>query len=294
MTIRRTLLIVNPAARRAVAAHGAAIRAFLAAGVHCDVRETTGPGDAGELARVHAGDYDAVFTVGGDGTAIEVIGALAETGPPVGVLPGGTGNLLARSLGIPLRISSAVPALLRGGVTRIDLGRLADGRHFVIGAGVGVDTEMIVGASMAMKKRLGVLAYFVSGIRAGLRLDRFRYRITADGTVHEGEAISVLVANLGTVLGGLVTIGRQIRTDDGVLHVCIFSPRHVFDAVRTFGRMLSGDTTGDRSVTYIGARTLRLETEPKRRAQSDGELLGETPLDIVVRPAAGILLTPAR
>lgn len=294
MTIRRALLIVNPAARSAAAARAGAIRAFAAANVSCDIHLTEGPGHARELARAQADGYDAVFTLGGDGTAVEVISALADSGPPVGVLPGGTGNVLARSLKIPLRINDAVPALLGGGLTRIDLGRLADGRHFVIGVGVGVDAEMIAGASSAMKRRLGFLAYFVSGIAAGLRLDRFRYRITADGALHEGEAVSVLVANLGNVLGGLITLGKQIREDDGLLHACVFSPRSVLDAFRVFGRMLSGDVSGDPSVTYIAAKQLRLDTVPARRAQADGELLGETPLEIIVQARAAQLLTPAR
>lgn len=287
-------MIVNPAARSAAGARDGAVRAFAAAGVACDVRETERPGHAGELARARAAGYDAVFTLGGDGTAVEVISALANAGPPVGVLPGGTGNVLARSLKIPLRVSQAVPALLAGRETRIDLGLLGDGRHFVIGVGVGVDADMVAGASSAMKRRYGSLAYFISGISAGVRLNRFRYRITADGAEHEGEAVSVLVANLGSVLGGLITLGRQIREDDGVLDVCVFAPRNLVDGFRVFARMLAGDVSGDRCVTYIPGRKLRIETVPPRRAESDGDLLGETPLEISVLPRAARLLTPAR
>ncbi|HEX7938404.1 MAG TPA: diacylglycerol kinase family protein [Gemmatimonadaceae bacterium] len=290
--MRRALMIVNPAARRAAGARDEAIKAFAAASVTCDVRLTERPGHAAELARTNAASYDAVFTLGGDGTAVEVISALSATGPAVGVLPGGTGNVIARSLKIPLSVARAVPALLSGAETRMDLGRLGDGRHFVIGVGVGVDADMIAGASYAMKQRLGFLAYFMSGIGAGIKLNRFRYRITADGAVHEGEAVSVLVANLGSILGGLITLGRQIREDDGVFHICVFSPRNVLDAFRVFGRMLAGDVSGDRSVTYILGRNFRLETVPSRRAQADGELLGETPLDITVQPGAARLLAP--
>ena len=287
-------MIVNPAARSAARARDEAVRAFAVVGVPCDVRDTERPGHAGELARALAAGYDAVFTLGGDGTAVEVIGALAHAGPPVGVLPGGTGNVLARALKIPLRVFDAVPALLNGRETRIDIGRLGDGRHFIIGVGVGVDADMIAGASAAMKRRFGFLAYFISGISAGIKLNRFRYRITADGTVHEGEALSVLVANLGSILGGLVTLGRQIREDDGILHVCVFSPRNLPDAFRVFGRMLAGDVSGDRSVSYIAGRVIQLETIPSRHAQADGELVGETPINIVVQPGAARLLTPAR
>jgi diacylglycerol kinase (ATP) len=293
-SIKRVLLIVNPAARSAAARGNEALRAFVAAGVQCDMRVTEHPGHAGELSSTHASDYDAVFTLGGDGTAVEVLGALAGGGPPVGILPGGTGNVIARALKTPMSISRAVPALLAGRESRLDMGLLGNGRHFVIGVGVGVDAEMIAGASKGMKKRLGPLAYFVSGANAALRLERFRYRITADGVVHEGETISALVANLGSVLGGLLTLGKHISADDGVLHVVVFKPSGLVDAFRVFFRMLAGTLTEDRSITYIAAKQLRIETMPPRRAEFDGETLEPGPLDITVKPGAARLLSPRR
>jgi diacylglycerol kinase (ATP) len=288
----RALLIVNPAARRATQETREAVLAFAAAGAHCDVMETTAPGDAGTLARTHGVAYDMVFALGGDGTGVEVIGALSNGGPPVGVLPGGTGNLLARALGIPLSVKAAVSALLKGREARFDLGRLPDGRCFAIGLGVGVDESMIAHASKELKKRIGFLAYFWSGTLAGLKVERIAYRLTSDGVVREGHAVSVLVANLGTVLGGLITLGKDIRPDDGVLHTVIFAPNNLLDAFRIFGRMLVGGIENDPCIHYVAGRNIRLETTPPRRAQADGELLGNTPIDITVMPGAARLLIP--
>jgi diacylglycerol kinase (ATP) len=290
--IRRALLIANPAARIAAGASAEAVGAFQLAGVHCDSRLTDRPGHAAELARTHAAEYDAVFTLGGDGTAVEVIGALADKGPPVGILPGGTGNLLARALRIPLQISDAVAALVNGHETRRDLGRLGDGRHFAIGVGVGVDADMIAGASHEMKQRLGWFAYMISGVSAGLQLKQFRYRVIVDGVPHEGEATSVLIANFGSLLGGVVRLGKHVRDDDGILDVCIFQPRSAFAATRAFARMLVGDVALDPAVKYFAGKQIRIETTPPRRGQSDGELLGLSPLDITVRPGAARLLVP--
>src|SRR4051812_45287795 len=102
---RRALLIVNPGARRAAHKSEEARKALLAEGLTVQVLFTNAPGHATDLAREHAPDVDIVFTLGGDGTAMEVITALAEHGPAVAVLPGGTGNILARSLGVPLRVN---------------------------------------------------------------------------------------------------------------------------------------------------------------------------------------------
>lgn len=290
--VRRALLIVNPAARRARRKSEEAQRALTAEGFHVELVFTKAPGHATELARAHATEVDYVFTLGGDGTAMEAITALADGGPPVGVLPAGTANVLVRSLGIPLRVRRAVRALVRGEEIRLDLGRLQDGRHFAIGLGVGLDEAMIAGASPLMKKRIGFLAYFWSAFKAGLRLESFDMRLTVDGTVYERRASSVLIANLGSVLGGLIRFGDGILHDDGVLHACVYSPKNLWDALRIFTRMLRGTVHCDPCAFFVSGKRFRLETEPRRRAQADGELLEMTPLEIVTRPQAARLMIP--
>jgi diacylglycerol kinase (ATP) len=271
-----------------------ATRAFAHQNVHCDVLTTDAPGHATALAREHASRYDFVFTLGGDGTAMEVITALAEVGPPIGVLPGGTGNVLVRALGIPLHVAKAVHALLNGQEAKIDLGRLQDGRHFAIGLGVGFDATMIAGASPLMKKRAGVFAYLWSAARAALRLESFQVRLTVDGAVHERRAAFVLIANLGSIslLGRVIRFGDGILHDDGVLHACIFSPSGFWSAVRIFVSILRGRVQDDPSTFYVSGREFRLETVPPRQAQADGELLEMTPIEITVRPHAARLLIP--
>jgi diacylglycerol kinase (ATP) len=292
LAIRRALLIVNPGARRAGRASRHAVQELARRAVSCEVIVTAAPGHATELARQHSARADAVFTLGGDGTAMEVITALADRGPPVGILPGGTGNVLVRSLGIPLRVTDAVHALLDGHEVRLDLGRLPDGRHFAIGLGVGLDEAMIAGASRFMKRHTGVFAYVWSALQAGFRLERFRVRLTVDGVVHERQASSVLIANLGSVLGGLIKFGDSVLHDDGLLQACIYSPENLRDVVRVFSKMLNGTSHLDRCTFCVSGRQFRLETDPPRRAQADGELLEMTPIDITVRPLAGRVLVP--
>jgi YegS/Rv2252/BmrU family lipid kinase len=287
-------LIVNPGARAAVRAQYHAIRAFAHQNVHCDVLTTRAPGHATEIAREHASRYDFVFTLGGDGTAMEVMTALAETGPPIGILPAGTGNVLVRALGIPLHVANAVHALLNGREARIDLGRFQDGRHFAIGLGVGLDATMIAGTSPLMKKRLGVAAYVWSAAKAAIRLQHFQVKLTVDGTVYERRAAFVLIANLGAVpLFGLpIRFGDGILHDDGMLHACVFSPTSFRGAVRIFVRLLLGNVQKDPATFYVPGREFRLETVPPRQAQADGELLTTTPIDITVRPRAAWVLIP--
>lgn len=296
--IRRAVVIANPASRKGKALAERAKRSFARREIACDLVFTERPGHAAELALHHAPHYDAIFALGGDGTVMEVAGALAGTQSKVGVLAGGTGNLLARALGIPLSIDRAVAALTDGDEALIDLGRFANGRRFAIAAGVGIDASMVAETPSWLKRRLGVLAYTIMGSRAALRAvlrrDFFQVRLTIDGEAHERRAAAVMVANFGAVLGKRITLGPEIRTDDGLLDGCIFSPNNVRDALRIIWRMLRGDFASDPCMLYVRGHRLTVETTPPLPWQADGEMMGTTPFDVVVEPLAARLLVPRR
>jgi diacylglycerol kinase (ATP) len=292
--IERVLLIVNPASRRATRIRQRAEKAFAKAGVECDVRPTEAPGHATTIARNEAHKYSAVFTLGGDGTVMEVLSALAHQGTPVGVLAGGTANVVARTLGIPLNPARAIPVLLAGDQAQLDLGRLGDGRRFAIGVGVGLDATMIAEAPARLKKRFGFMAYVVGGYKAVLRNQKFALRLTVDGHVYERPASAVLIANFGAVLNNLIAFGNGILHDDGLLTACVFSPENLWDALRILWRMIRKDFGDDPCLFYKSGREFRIETFPEMPSQADGELLDVTPLSASVDPLAGTLLIPKR
>jgi diacylglycerol kinase (ATP) len=292
--IDRVLLIVNPGSRRGRRIQRKALTAFADAGVGCDVMLTEAPGHATVIARTHAHKYDAVFTLGGDGTVMEVLSALAHQGPPVGVLAGGTGNVVARTLRIPLNPARAVPLLLAGDEATMDLGRLDDGRRFAIGVGVGLDATMIFEAPARLKKRFGFMAYVIGGYKAVLTNRKFDLRLSVDGVVYERKASAVLVANLGAVLNDLVSFGEGIVHDDGLLNACVFSPNTFRDSLRILWRMMRKDFGDDPCLFYRSGREFRIETNPPMRAQADGELLSETPFGASVDPLAARLLIPKK
>ncbi|HTI65608.1 MAG TPA: diacylglycerol kinase family protein [Gemmatimonadaceae bacterium] len=302
--IKRAIVIANPASRRGRRLARHAMEALASRSVDCTLVLTERPGHAAELATRHAPEYDALFVLGGDGTVMEVASALAEQriDARVGVLAGGTGNLVARALGIPLSIAKAVPALIDGDELVIDLGRLTGGavpaRRFAIAAGVGIDAAMIAETPGWLKRRLGVLAYTIMGSRAALRAvfrrEFFHTRVTVDGAVHERRAAAVMIANFGAVLGDRITLGPGILTDDGLLDACIFSPGTVRDAVRIIWRMLRRDFGSDPCMLYVPGRTIEVETTPSLSWQADGELMGSTPVAAVVEPLALRLLVPHR
>jgi YegS/Rv2252/BmrU family lipid kinase len=293
--MRRALVIANPASRGSGRRLTAAVRGLERAKIAADVASTEYPGHAARIALDRAGSYDAVFTLGGDGTAMEVVGALGAlggSGPPVGILPGGTGNLLARSLGIPLTVRAAVRALVAGREARIDLGQLGDGRVFGIGTGIGVDATMIQETPVLLKRRLGVLSYVIVGVRSLLRFEAFDVNGTVDGVPFEQRASAVLVANFGTMFRHLLTLGEGILQDDGVLNVCFFSPTTHADAARISYKMMRRDFSPDPCMSYLSGREISITTDPVRAMQADGEMAGSTPFTVKVLPGAGRLLVP--
>ena len=270
---------------------------MIATGATCEVVRTERSGHAAEIARTRAGEFDQVLTLGGDGTAMEVAGALAFGTTPIGVLAGGTGNLLARALGIPMKVERAVPALLGGQRRRIDLG-VVMGHRFAVAAGVGIDAAMVQETPAWLKRRLGVLSYTLiatkAALRAVLRQQFFQARIEVNGEVIERRAAAVLFANFGAILEDRISFGPEIAVDDGILDCCVFSPRNLRDALRIMWRVTRRDFRPDPSILYRKGTHFRLETEPVLILQADGELLGPTPAEVTVEPLAVQLLVPRR
>jgi diacylglycerol kinase (ATP) len=294
---RRALLIANPASRRGARLTERARQSIIDAGATCDVAYTERSGHAREIAHTRWRDYDVVFTLGGDGTAMEVAGALATAEVPIGVLPGGTGNLLSRALGIPQDVGRAIAALMAGSVRRIDLG-VVHGHHFAVAAGVGIDASMVEETPAWMKRNFGVLAYTIFATKAALRAVLFRRffmaRVTIDGELIERLATAVVFANFGSILENRISFGPDITVDDGLLDCCIFSPTTLGDALRIMWRVMRRDFRPDPALLYRKGARFRLVTEPVLPLQADGELLGTTPAEITVAPLAARLLVPGQ
>jgi diacylglycerol kinase (ATP) len=285
---------VNPASRRGATGEREARSAFRSAGVSCAVVRTERRGHAAILAREGATVCDAVFTLGGDGTAMEAVGALTGADRPVGILAGGTGNQIARYLRTPLAIGRAVHALVKGNVQRLDLGRLANGRHFALTAGFGMDAAMMAGASERAKRRFGVGAYLWSGARAVLRNDRIQVRATVDGVAYERECAVAMIVNVGSFFGGRIAAGPGVRPDDGLLDLCLYSARSPWEGLGVVRRCFTRDFRPHRNLLFVQGHEIGLESVPPSVAQADGELLGAVSLEAVSEPNAALVLRADR
>lgn len=293
----RTALLVNPVARRAASVETAVLRAFGACGVTPTVEHTRAAGDGVRAARALAASHDRLFVLGGDGTVMEAATGLAEAGSsmPIGILPAGTGNQLARALSISLAPSRAVAQLLLGDERHIDIGILNGHRRVGIGAGLGLDAAMIAGARGALKRHLGPASYVVAGTAAALRPRRFSLRAEVDGRVIERECTVAMVLNLGRIFNGLLELAPGASLIDGLLDLVVVETRSLSDALSfSVSEMLLRRRHADSRWTFARGRAIRIETlDGSIPAQVDGDLIGDRRLSLEVAPLGARLLVPA-
>ena len=179
---------------------------------------------AGQAAAAVAAGARLVLVCGGDGTVAACAGALAGTGVAMAVVPVGTGNLLARNLGIPLELAEALEVAFGTAERVIDVLEAAEQR-FVVMAGLGFDAALIRDTDDDLKERLGWLAYVGGLARALRRSPHARFTITIDdGLPVSTEAIGVLVGNVGQLEAG-ITLMPDASPDDGQLDVLVLAPR---------------------------------------------------------------------
>jgi YegS/Rv2252/BmrU family lipid kinase len=298
--VARALLITNPAAartqQRAVAA---VMRAMQRAGWDAEVLATGGPGDARRLAEYGVAEgVDVVAVFGGDGTTMQAAAALVGTEVALGVIPGGTGNLLAGNLRIPASPERAARALVAGRPRPFDLGRMerAGGdQYFAVACGAGYDARVMAATLSEHKRRWGMVAYAATTLRLIGGIRSATHIITIDGVEYDAHAAMVLVANCGEVIPPFVRLGAGIRPDDGLLDVVVMRANSFGQSVRAVWELLRDAPTADGIETFVGyarGREIRVVTEPVEPVQLDGEPGGETPFTVNVVPGAIRIMVP--
>jgi diacylglycerol kinase (ATP) len=292
----RALLITNPAAARTDARAVSAVRdALRQAGWSVEVAATAQPGDARRLAeRGREEGFDALLSYGGDGTAMQIAAAIAGTGIPLGLLPGGTGNVLAGNLGLPRRPLPAARAILRAAPVRIDLGAVerADGTHyFAVCCGAGFDAALMQRTDSAAKRRWRRAAYVRAALTALPQVKSSRVRITIDGEDTHLDAAMVLVANCADLMPPLLRLRHDIRPDDGILDVVAMRADGMWQSMAAFLELMQRRAAGRRDQVWYGrganiAIAVEEAEAPPLPAQLDGEDVGTTPLAARVLPGA--------
>lgn len=253
---------------------------------------------AGQTRQALASGADVVMAHGGDGTVRSVAEVLAGSGTALGLLPAGTGNLLARNMEATLDdIAGSVRIALTGDDRPVDVGWMRldgkdDERAFLVMAGFGFDAEIMANAPEGLKAKVGPAAYVVSGL-ARFNGPRVRVRLQID----DGEPISrrvrtVVIGNCGKLLGGVVLM-PDAELDDGVLDVVSIAPTGVVGWAAVAGRVITRQRRGHERVEHWRGRSMTFLAEQPLEAQLDGDPIGEAArLDVRVDHGALLVRVP--
>jgi len=248
--------------------------------------------------RAVAEQVDLVIGAGGDGTIRYVADGLAHTGIPLGLVPAGTGNLLARNLNLPLEEADAIEVALSGQVRLIDLVKITvDDRppeHFAVMAGIGIDAMIMDETDEDLKDKVGSAAYFVAAAKALGRLP-VPMTVQLDGSRPvRRHALLCVIGNVGTLQGNLTLIPGA-SPDDGLLDLYIASPRRFRHWIKLALRLITRRAKKDDQVDQRKGKTVRIIIDGRDNYQLDGDVVGEsTTLTAEIQPGALAICVPTQ
>lgn len=305
----KIVVVVNPTKVDIAEARDVLEAAAADAGVEMPTLVETTEEDPGfgQTRRAVRDGAGLVCALGGDGTVRAVAQQLVGSGVPLGLLPGGTGNLLARNLGLPIdSLADAVAAALTGQDRTIDVGWLVvdpddsqltgslrtdvgNVHCFTVMAGAGFDAQIMADAPETVKDKLGWVAYVASGGKH-LRDDPFTLDLEVDGrSTTAGQVRSIVVGNCGELTGGMVLL-PDAQVDDALLDVATVSPDNLAQWIGLASRVLGRRGDGPTSLQRDQGRDLTARLDPPQLCEVDGDVLTEAGLlRFVVQPSCLIV-----
>ena len=266
----------------------------------------------GQTRRALAEGVDVVCAFGGDGTVRAVAQEMVDSGVPMGLLPGGTGNLLARNLEMPTDdLARCVEVAISGRNRHIDVGwmrldpdevhleeHVGEGstegprRHaFLVMAGLGLDAAIMDETSEKLKAKIGWTAYVPAGLKH-LLVERFKAHLTVDGGAPTTiRARTVLIGNCGKLTGGINLI-PDAEPDDGTLDVVVIAPKGLTAWVAVAARVLSKSERTTQNLDRYRCQSLGVRVDHEQKIELDGDIIGQaTHIEVEVQPRALIVRT---
>jgi diacylglycerol kinase (ATP) len=237
----------------------------------------------------HRDGVDRVVVGGGDGTLNAVADALADSRLPLGILPLGTANDLARTLALPSDMAAAAAIIAKGRTRQIDLG-CVNGKHFFNVASLGLSTQVARELDRGTKRRWGVLGYPLALWRAARKRRSFRADIRCDQKWLRLHSIQIWIGN-GRHFGGGMTVAPDARIDDGMLDLVSLAPRGLWRLVLSLPQLLSGRHPDQRLRHWRGVE-IEVHTRRPMPINTDGEVTTQTPARAHVVPKAIAVYVP--
>lgn len=299
MEKERLLFIFNPKAGKGQIRNNLLdiIDIFVKAGYEVNVHPTQYAGEAMEIARDRAAEYDLVACSGGDGTLDEVVAGVMKSGikRPIGYIPAGSTNDFANSLGLPRNMKSAAGTVVGGTPYACDIGSFND-KSFVYIAAFGLFTDVSYETSQAIKNVLGHLAYILEGAKKLTAIKSYHMKISTQDTVIEDDFLYGMVTNSVSVGGFKGITGKFVDLSDGVFEVTLIKrPKSLEELNQIIGALTMRDIDAAEMYCFKTSR-LEIEAEDEVAWTLDGEFGGRhrevtienlnRALEIMVPPAS--------
>lgn len=299
MRKQQAVVIINPTAGRGKAGRSVAVIRELLRDSQFDFdwRFTAGRGDAEAIARkAAASGVPLVISVGGDGTLHETANGILGSDSTLGLIPFGTGNDLARAVGLFGTVHEACRTISNGAVRKIDVGVIEGAgtegkRHFLCLCGTGFDARTALTVNSGIRYLSGAPAYVWGSLLTLSTFEPFQLAITTDRESRTLEAMFVTIANAATTGGGM-RIAPGAEVDDGELDICLVAKVSKATLAFQLTQVFSGAHTKHPAVTMLRGKNIRLEADPPQPLLIDGEVLGTTPAVISILPQALKILVP--
>ncbi len=287
---QRALLLINRHSRQGQRLGAQAVAQLYELGFELTVVPVRNPQHLSEVICRHQDKVDLVIVGGGDGTLNAALAGLVETQLPLGILPLGTANDLARTLGVPNSVPKACEVLATGENRQIDLGWV-NGKYFLNVASVGISTRITHELTGETKRRWGVLAYGVTAMRVVWRTRPFKAEIRSDGQVIPVKTVQIAVGN-GRFYGGGLAIAHDATIDDQRLDIYSLELEHWWQVITLLPAMSQGRQGELPGVRTLHAREVVIWTRKPHMVNTDGELTTHTPAHFRVIPQALTVRVP--
>jgi YegS/Rv2252/BmrU family lipid kinase len=280
---KKIYVIINPASGIAEPVLTDLNWAFKDAGIEWEALITKDAGDAARYAQQAIRDkVDVVATYGGDGTVMEVANELKGSNIPMAILPGGTANVMAKELGIPVDLPRAIAMMLGDDyeIREVDIGEAKD-RCFLVRLSIGILAAMEENAERQTKARMGTLAYALAGLQAIRDPTVAQYKIIIDGKQFEAEGVAAFIANSGNVgIQGLSMV-HTMSVSDGLLDLLVIQKANLGSLLQMAATAIVGDDPPPVMQHWQG-KAITVSTDPVQSVTLDGEPWSETPVTVHV------------
>lgn len=290
MAEKRALIVVNRMARQGDADLQPVVDTLRNSGIDSVLVRIGDDHTIHSAIDQYGSQVDRVVVGGGDGTLNASLERVMRSGLPLGILPMGTANDLARTLKIPASLTAAAEIIAAGHIRHIDLGRV-NGRYFFNAASIGLAVRVTHHLTRTMKKKWGAVAYPLALVEAFRANRSFRARVVCDGQTHRLKSIQITIGN-GRHYGGGMAVREDAEIDDHRLHCYSLAPQTLLELLKAAPSIFRGTFENRERVWLMDGSRFEIATRKPKEVDADGEMKAHTPARFSVKKEALPVFVP--